>query len=200
MGEKSNNDIINLRRSQLTRAAYNVVSKKGYYNFTIKDISKESGLSTGLVHYYFKNKQDLMLNLIREMNKNLKKYLNNGLSRSEDPVEKLKIYVTQAFELVMNEKNYFYVFIDFLSQVNRSERMRKANIRLIESYREECSRILQEGVEKGIFKEIDIKYVTTIIISLIQGMIIQYVIDNDAFEYSEYTKRVLEQIFDMVLK
>jgi TetR/AcrR family fatty acid metabolism transcriptional regulator len=200
MGEKSNNDIINLRRSQLTKAAYNVVSKKGYYNFTIKDISKESGLSTGLVHYYFKNKQHLMLNLIREMNKNLKKYLNNGLSRSEDPVEKLKIYVTQAFELVMNEKNYFFVFIDFLSQVNRSERMRKANIRLIESYREECSRILKEGVEKGVFKEIDIKYVTTVIISLIQGMIIQYVIDNDSFEYSEYTKRVIEQIFDMVLK
>lgn len=200
MGEKGNNEIINLRRSQLTRAAYNVVSKKGYYNFTIKDISKESGLSTGLVHYYFKNKQDLMLNLIREMNKNLKKYLNNGLRRSEDPVEKLRIYVTQAFELVMNEKNYFYVFIDFLSQVNRSERMRKANVRLIESYREECSRILQEGVEKGVFREIDEQYVTTIIISLIQGMIIQYVIDNDAFEYSEYTRRVIDQILDMVLK
>jgi TetR/AcrR family fatty acid metabolism transcriptional regulator len=200
MGEKSNNDIINLRRSQLTRAAYNVVSKKGYYNFTIRDISKESGLSTGLVHYYFKNKQDLMLNLIREMNKNLKKYLNNGLSRSEDPVEKLKIYITQAFELVKNEENYFYVVIDFFSQINRSERMRKANIRLIESYRDECARILQEGVEKGVFKDIDIKYVTTVIISLIQGMIIQYVIDKNAFDYGEYAQRVIQQIIDMVLK
>jgi TetR/AcrR family fatty acid metabolism transcriptional regulator len=200
MGEKSNNDIINLRRSQLTKAAYNVVSKKGYYNFTIKDISKESGLSTGLVHYYFKNKQDLMLNLIREMNKNLKKYLNNGLSHSEDPVEKLKIYITQAFELVKNEENYFYVVIDFFSQINRSERMRKANIRLIESYRNECARILQEGVEKGVFKDIDIKYVTTVIISLIQGMIIQYVIDKDAFDYGEYAQRAIQQIIDMVLK
>ncbi len=200
MGEKSNNDIINLRRSQLTRAAYNVVSKKGYYNFTIKDISKESGLSTGLVHYYFKNKQDLMLNLIREMNKNLKKYLNNGLSHSDDPVEKLKIYITQAFELVKNEENYFYVVIDFFSQINRSERMRKANIRLIESYRNECARILQEGVEKGVFKDIDINYVTTVIISLIQGMIIQYVIDKDAFDYGEYAHRVIQQIIDMVLK
>ncbi len=200
MGEKSNNDIINLRRSQLTRAAYNVVSKKGYYNFTIKDISKESGLSTGLVHYYFKNKQDLMLNLIREMNKNLKKYLNNGLSHSDDPVEKLKIYITQAFELVKNEENYFYVVIDFFSQINRSERMRKANIRLIDSYRNECARILQEGVEKGVFKDIDINYVTTVIISLIQGMIIQYVIDKDAFDYGEYAHRVIQQIIDMVLK
>jgi TetR/AcrR family fatty acid metabolism transcriptional regulator len=200
MGEKSNNDIINLRRSQLTKAAYNVVSKKGYYNFTIRDISKESGLSAGLVHYYFKNKQDLMLNLIREMNKNLKKYLNNGLSHSEDPVEKLKIYITQAFELVKNEENYFYVVIDFFSQINRSERMRKANIRLIESYRNECARILQEGVEKGVFKDIDIKYVTTVIISLIQGMIIQYVIDKDAFDYGEYAQRAIQQIIDMVLK
>ncbi len=42
---------------QLTAAAYRVVSRKGYYNFTIKDIAREAGLSTGLVHYYFKDKQ-----------------------------------------------------------------------------------------------------------------------------------------------
>ena len=200
MGEKNKNDIMSLRRSQLTRAAYNVVSKKGYYNFTIKDISRESGLSTGLVHYYFKNKQDLLLHLIKEMNRNLKNYLNTGLSKSEDPVEKLRIFVSQAFEIVVNEENYFYVVLDFWTQVNRNERMRKANIRLLESYRQECSRILAEGIEKGIFIEMDIQYTTMAIISLILGMIIQYIIDGEAFNYDDYCERTMNQIYMMVMK
>jgi AcrR family transcriptional regulator len=200
MGEKNKNDIMTLRRSQLTRAAYNVVSRKGYYNFTIKDISRESGLSTGLVHYYFKNKQDLLLHLIKEMNRNLRNYLNTGLSRSEDPVEKLRIFVSQAFEIVVNEENYFYVVLDFWTQVNRNERMRKANIRLLESYRQECSRILAEGIEKDIFREMDVQYVTMVIISLILGMIIQYIIDGNAFDYDAYCERTMQQIYSMVMK
>ena len=53
MEEKRINDIGIMRRSQLTKATYKVVSRKGYYNFTIKDIAKEAGLSAGLVHYLF---------------------------------------------------------------------------------------------------------------------------------------------------
>jgi len=48
MEEKRINDIGVMRRSQLTKATYKVVSRKGYYNFTIKDIAKEAGLSEGL--------------------------------------------------------------------------------------------------------------------------------------------------------
>ena len=66
--KQERNSIYDTRRTQLTAAAYNVVSKKGYYNFTIKDIADEAGMSAGLVHYYFKNKQDLLLNLLRQIN------------------------------------------------------------------------------------------------------------------------------------
>jgi len=61
MNERNRNDLLNIRRAQLTAAAYKVVAQKGYNDFTIKDIALEAGLSTGLVHYYFKNKEDLLV-------------------------------------------------------------------------------------------------------------------------------------------
>lgn len=200
MEDKGKNDITNLRRTQLMRAAYKVVSRKGYYNFTIKDIGREAGLSTGLIHYYFKDKQDLLLTLLKEINKNLKTYLNRDLGRSTNPEEKLGIFIDQAFDLVEKEKDYFYVLIDFWTQINHNERMRKANIKLFQSYREECLTILKEGVEKGNFRNLDINYMSTVIISLIQGTIIQYVIDNNAFPYKDYTEKIKNQIFQMILK
>ncbi len=198
MNGKSKNDVINLRRSQLTRATYKVVGKKGYYDFTIKDIAKEAGLSAGLVHYYFKNKEDLLLNLLKEMNKNIATYLNRGISNVHSPSEKLDVFVTQAFDLVTSEKNYFYVIMDFWTQVNKNDRMSRANVKLFKSYREECAKILKEGISSGEFVEMDVEYTATVIVSVIMGLILQYVIDNSAFGYEDYTGKAKSQIRDLV--
>lgn len=198
--DKKSNEISRIRRSQLTKATYRVVGRKGYYNFTIRDIAREAGLSAGLVHYYFKDKQDLLLNLLREMNSNLKYFLNKALSELDNPVDKLLAFCDQAFDLVQKEKDYFYVLIDFWTQINHNPRIKQANIKLFQSYREECAAILREGVEKGVFIEMDIPFTATVIISLIQGTIIQYVIDNAAFNYAEYTKRIKDQIITMIKK
>lgn len=198
--QKTSRDIINMRRNQLTAATYKVISKKGYYNFTIKDIAKEAGLSTGLVHYYFKDKQELLFTLLKVMNANLKEFLNRGLMKSDDPQAKLLIFISQAFGLVKREKDYFYVLIDFWTQINHNERIRKANVKLYESYREEIGKILSEGVLAGKFAEMDVNYMSALIVSMVQGTIIQYVIDNNSFDYASYTERIKDQILNMVLR
>jgi TetR/AcrR family transcriptional regulator, fatty acid metabolism regulator protein len=200
MNERSKSDIINLRRNQLTRAAYKVVGQKGYYDFTIRDIAREAGLSTGLVHYYFKNKEDLLLNLLKEINKNMLVVLNRSISSADDPREKLNIFMKQAFDLVENEKDYFYIVIDFWTQVNKNDRMKRANTKLFKSYRDEISKILKEGFDQGIFVKMDIEYTSAVIISIIQGLIIQYVIDNNAFNYEEFSKKVMKHVNDLVYK
>jgi AcrR family transcriptional regulator len=200
MVERRKSDIINLRRSQLTKAAYKVVGQKGYYDFTIKDIAREAGLSTGLVHYYFKNKEDLLLTLLKEMNADLKFYLNKALSVLADPRDKLLAFCDQAFDLVDKEKAYFYVLIDFWAQINHNARIRQANIKLFQSYRDEIAAILKEGAASGLFINADVKLTSVIIISLIQGTIIQFIIDNGAFDYREYTGRIKEQILSIVIK
>ena len=200
MNERSKSDIINQRRSQLIRAAYKVVGQKGYYDFTIRDIAREAGLSTGLVHYYFKNKEDLLLNLLKEMNANLKHYLNKALTLLSDPRDKLLAFCDQAFDLLDKEIAYFYVLIYFWAQINHNNRIRQANVKLFQSYRDEIASILKEGAAKGLFMVTDVKLTSVIIISLIQGTIIQYVIDNGAFDYREYTGRIKEQILSIVMK
>lgn len=184
----------------MIKAAYNVVGQKGYYDFTIRDIAQEAGMSTGLVHYYFKNKEDLLLNLLKEMNKNILSMLNGSISNVKDPSEKLNIFMRQAFDLVTNEKYYSYLVLDFWTQVNKNERMKRANVKLFKSYRDEVAAILKEGVEKGVFVEMDVVYTSAVIISMIQGLIIQYVIDNNAFPYQDHTRKLMGQINDSVAK
>ena len=48
-------------REKILNAAFTVLSRQGYENASIKDIAEEAGVAQGLVHYYFKSKQLLVL-------------------------------------------------------------------------------------------------------------------------------------------
>lgn len=48
-------------REKILQAAFTVLSREGYENTSIKGIAEEAGVAQGLVHYYFKSKQLLVL-------------------------------------------------------------------------------------------------------------------------------------------
>jgi AcrR family transcriptional regulator len=55
------------RRQQILEAALKVFGTKGFHKATNKDIADAAGgISPGLIYWYFKDKQDLFLSLIRE--------------------------------------------------------------------------------------------------------------------------------------
>jgi AcrR family transcriptional regulator len=191
--------IASYRKRQITRAAYEIIAEKGYYNFTMMDIAKRAGVSSGLIHHYFKDKENMLVTLLREMQQNVRASLERALERESDPKEKLGIFVDQGFNLVENEKEYIYVTFDFLTQIKFNERMQRILSKLYRGYRESLSSILREGKEKGIFRDVDEHYIATIFSSILLGLEQQYIVDNTAFFYREYAARVKKFIFDMVL-
>src|SRR4029450_2107646 len=55
------------RRQQIIEAALEVFSTKGFHKATNKDIAQAAGgISPGLIYWYFKDKEDLFLSIIRE--------------------------------------------------------------------------------------------------------------------------------------
>jgi AcrR family transcriptional regulator len=50
---------------RILRAAAVVLAEKGYENATIKDIAATAHVNWGLLHYYFKNKEDLVVKTLR---------------------------------------------------------------------------------------------------------------------------------------
>jgi len=191
--------IASFRKRQITRAAYEIIAEKGYNNFTMMDIAKRAGVSSGLIHHYFKDKENMLVTLLREMQQNIRQSLEQSIETVADPREKLEIFMDQAFGLVENEKEYIYVTFDFLTQIKFNERMQRILSKLYRGYRETIVMILREGKAKGIFNEVDEHYVATMFVSLLLGLEQQYIIDSSAFFYREYTVRIKSYIFDMVV-
>jgi AcrR family transcriptional regulator len=54
-------------RAKILTAAFTVLSRDGYENASIKEIAEHAGVAQGLVHYYFKSKQQLVLAVLVEV-------------------------------------------------------------------------------------------------------------------------------------
>ena len=52
------------RETQITRAAYEIIARNGYENITVQDIADRAGFSKGIVYYYFKSKDDVMVSFV----------------------------------------------------------------------------------------------------------------------------------------
>lgn len=51
-------------REKILQAAFDVLSRQGYENTSVKQIAEEAGVAQGLVHYYFKSKQRLVVEVL----------------------------------------------------------------------------------------------------------------------------------------
>ncbi|WP_445480519.1 TetR/AcrR family transcriptional regulator [Lysinibacillus irui] len=72
------------KRKRLIEAAYKVFVRKGYANASIKDIANEADMTSGLVHYYFKNKEELLLSVQDEIQKHYQRQYNGQPDDSVD--------------------------------------------------------------------------------------------------------------------
>ena len=59
------------RRGQIVRAAAAVLGRQGYDGTSLKDVAREAGVAPGLLHYYFESKQELLLEVVVVMEREM---------------------------------------------------------------------------------------------------------------------------------
>ena len=78
-------------RERIIKSAFTVLSRQGYENTSIKDIAEEAGVAQGLVHYYFKSKQQLVIEVLFDVCKKMDVYTAEGEAGATAAFENFKV-------------------------------------------------------------------------------------------------------------
>ncbi len=96
MAERSKKAI---RREQIVRGLMRVLAKRGYAGAPISAVAREAGLTPGLLHYYFKGKQQILLELIEAIQATALERFEERLARaSNDPWKRLFAFTDALLE------------------------------------------------------------------------------------------------------
>ncbi len=85
------------RKKQLIEAAIQVICENGLANTTIVKVTKASGLSAGIVHYYFHSRDKLLFSTLEFIAEEYRNVINPIFSTNKEPIEIIKDFVRISF-------------------------------------------------------------------------------------------------------
>jgi TetR/AcrR family fatty acid metabolism transcriptional regulator len=181
------------RRAEIIEATYFCIALKGYSNITMQDIADSAGVSKGVIHYYFRSKEDLFLSVFEKLIGDLDNHIAAKVSRAKTPPEKICAIISAVFEKVRENKKFQVVLLDFWAHSTKHPTLKAANANQYGRYRHMTKKIIAEGIESGYFKECEPDRVASALIGLIEGLVIQWIFDEKAFDLRR-AQKIAEEI------
>ena len=186
------------RVTQIKNVAAQLFQRKGFEDTTIDEIAQLCELSKASIYSYFKSKDDLFYSILEpEMNK-FAKNIRQMANKTEEPADKTiaKVFSESFKHYVKNPEVYQLLWRSNLNllptnKLNRLENILSTNVRYLE-------KIVQKGIDQGIFKEVDTKVASLILWSLYMGVYHQQA-SRVASGRSDYRKSTLEAAVQLIL-
>ena len=114
------NDLKNMkaevRIAEIVEATFRCMSEKGYDKLTMSEIAKYAKMSKGAINYYFKKKEDILVAVLKELDRRLFEIVDNKIkgidqnAQGSEAVENLLKYrIKGSFELTKEDPTLMYV-------------------------------------------------------------------------------------------
>jgi TetR/AcrR family fatty acid metabolism transcriptional regulator len=134
----------------ILEAAIRVFARKGFYNARVSEIAREAGVADGTIYLYFQNKDDILISLFEEGMKTVIETVREAVSRTNDPLEKLRCFARAHLALIENDKDMAEVIQVELRQSTKFMKEYK-NDKFFE-YLDIIGEIVREGQAKGMIR------------------------------------------------
>lgn len=114
-----------VRRKALVDAALHVIGDQGTLSVTMSDIARQAGVSAALAHHYFGSKEQLLVETVRSLLKQLRDDTVKALMAAATPREKLSAIVRVSFQADQFAPETIAAWLAFYSEAQRSEATRR---------------------------------------------------------------------------
>lgn len=162
-------------KENIKKAAFEIFSRYGYNGASMRMIANEAGISVGGLYLYFKNKEELCRFLIKEKLDEFSEVARSLFEKIEDPVFAITRYIELSIEYAKRHK-------EFIISQSKEQGFTFAMDIKREFFKEQkllIGKIIQQGIDRGLFRPLDALEITKVIMGIIRGYILSVVMDPE---------------------
>ncbi len=151
-------------RENVLAAAVQLFAEYGYHAAPLRDIARMAGIQAASIYYHYANKEALLVEIMESHMLQLNANLERILREQSDPLQRLYAAIANHIRLHTTYKNEFFI-ID--TEIRALEGDNRSNIlALRDRYEKLLQELLRDGMEKGIFRQSDLKVSSYAIIAM----------------------------------
>jgi len=181
---------VSVTKNKLIEVARQLFALHGKKNVTMNDIAESSKKGRRTLYTYFKSKDEIYKAVIDNELKHILERLTMVSNEKNEPDIKLTNHILTHLDAVKQAVNRNgSLRADFFRDIYEVERTRrKIDIKEITLIRN----ILSEGVDKKIFKRMDIELSSIIILYAIKGLEVPYIRQNISLEFEKNKNYIVD--------
>ena len=188
------------RKAQILDAALAVIVQKGYENSRMDDIVASSKMSKGAIYWYYKSKKEIYLSLVNHWVHNYSAVLNHIVDTDRSASDQLRS-LFQYF-IVQYEKDpvVFKALLEFWSMAGRDPEFNDKLQKVYSEFVNLISTIIQQGMDNGEFKNLDVDITAMSIMVNIEGIMWFTLFKLKNTSAREYIKTISDFILSGLIK
>lgn len=139
-----------VRREEITAAARDLFSRKGFHGTSVPDIARAAGISTGLIYYVFPSKDDILLACCEEVASLHLDFFKQTVDIA-NPLARFDFIVSELYkDLDQNSRSILIMYRD--SSILPRE-VRKRILSMIKNLDRHFLELFEEGQRTGDFRQ-----------------------------------------------
>ena len=158
-------------REEIMEATFRALSEHGYKDLRVRDIGAEMDRSRQLIHYHFDGKYDLLSSFLAYI---IDQYEGSvAVDERADPREELDARIDQClFGPEFEEFSHWdrmKVYHELYAHARNDERHRELFDDHYDRLRESIVRVVERGIDEGVFREVDAELMGQLITDVIHA-------------------------------
>jgi len=191
-----NDEAFKTKRDEILHKAATLFRKKGFKGTSMQDLAKEVGIRKGSLYYYFNSKNEIFQEIL---DKGFNPLLYNALyilKKNGSPREKLQKLIQRHLQYILESNLSIPIFYERKEKVLDNQIQNYVENR--NEYENILRSVLEEGIKKGEFPEVDVNLTIFAILGMI-NWIIQWYNPNGPKKPDEIISYFMYLIFDLML-
>jgi len=185
-------------RMKIVEIARNIFSHFGFKKTTMEEIAHATRKGKSSIYYYFSSKEEIFKAVVEKEADELKEELFKKISGIEDPIERLKIYITVRMRKINKLTNFYSALkSDYLSNLEFIEEIRK-NYDLDEI--KIVAGIIQDGIEREKFSVDDPQLSAIAIVTAMKGLEVPLFLNKEHRDFEVRLNNLINFLFYGLVK
>lgn len=192
-------NITAVRRQQIIDATIRVMAARGWNETSIDEITREAGVSRGLVAYHFKDKAQLLSGVLAGCQDTFTATVADAIATSGDPVEQLRAATRRAVLMARDDPASYEVFLHFSASARSAPELAGQVRELYRGFRRAIADGIRRGQDSGHFRPVDPELTAARHTGAIIGLAFQWLLDPESFDLEAAARDAEDAIIAVIV-
>jgi TetR/AcrR family transcriptional regulator, transcriptional repressor of bet genes len=171
------------RKVQLMEATIDCIAARGFADLTLADVARAAGLSVGIVNFYFRSKDALLIETLRHLvNDYIQQTNENFRNAGTSAAAQIDAMIESDFHRTIANRKRVTVWYAFWGETRWRPEFLKICQELSDSFHQETREVFARLVVEGGYRDIDADVIARGFDAMIDGLWLDMLINPKAVE------------------